>query len=139
MAEYLTMTPSFKEEIKKVDEQYAAEAKSRKQLLKEMGSVVEAADGAGEDLEEGASEEEEEEEDNGFQHMLVGEKPEVAPENKTAKAAKLREQVLQFKKAAQRKEEELLKWLEAEVFRAMQDPKDALFSQELMQVLKATK
>ncbi|CAK9029824.1 unnamed protein product [Durusdinium trenchii] len=105
MAEYLTMTPSFKEEIKKVDEQYAAEAKSRKQLLKEMGSVVEAADGAGEDLEvwEGASEEEEEEEDNGFQHMLVGEKPEVAPENKTAKAAKLREQVLQFKKAAQRK------------------------------------
>lgn len=51
MAEYLTMTPSFKEEIKKVDEQYAAEAKSRKQLLKEMGSVVEAADGAGEDLE----------------------------------------------------------------------------------------
>lgn len=35
--------------------------------------------------------------------MLVGEKPEVAPENKTAKAAKLREQVLQFKKAAQRK------------------------------------
>ena len=34
---------------------------------------------------------------------LLEKKPEVAPENKTAKAAKLREQVLQFKKAAQRK------------------------------------